>query len=140
MPVHREPAIPGARRVDFDYDAADALITWAISELPTSIGEQIALLDTAVAEAQVDWAGFFRDEFDRASANLRERLMLAVSWGDTSSWQAAYDAAADANERQREYNAAEVAAQEAAEEAAAEAAAGSSGSSGGGGGTPARVN
>ena len=141
MPVNREPPVAGARRVSFDYDAADALLAWAASGLPTSVSEQIAALDVAVADAQEDWQGYFRDEFDRASANLRERLGVAVSWGDTGLVQSVFTAAADANDRQQQYNATAIAAQQAAEEAAAEAAAnGGGGGGGGGGGSPAQVN
>jgi len=120
--VERVTPAPGAQRVRFDYDAADAAITWATRTMPSTVGEQVAAYDPAVTAAQVDWEGRFRQEFDRAAQQLRDRLTTLSGMGDLTIADAAFRAADEANRRQRLYNQQQADAEEAAEAAAADPA------------------
>lgn len=114
--MERVAPVEGAQRVRFDYDAADAALTWASSGMPTAVSEQVGTYATAVEAAKEDWEGYYRREFDRASANLRSRLDLVVG-GDITVVSAVYTAVNEANRRQRQYNQTALDAAEEAEEA-----------------------
>lgn len=104
MPVERVQPVEGAQRVRFDYDAADAALTWATRTLPAALGEVVDALDAAGTDVVVDWSGTFRRQFDDAAANLRTRVGIGAGGGDLTVADAVLRAAGDANELQRQYN------------------------------------
>jgi hypothetical protein len=105
MPVERVTPAEGAQRVRFDYDAADAALTWATRTLPSAVADVLDPYDAAATAAVDDWSGVFRRQFDDARGNLRDRLGLVSGMGDLTVADAVLRAVDDANDLQRAYNA-----------------------------------
>ncbi|MGH9110881.1 MAG: hypothetical protein ACRDZN_01040 [Acidimicrobiales bacterium] len=100
MPTKVE-AVTGAIVVDFPWTAASAAVT-ALQQASSTLGTQLESRATMLPTI-VDWAGTYRDEFDRAyhrltttAASLKETL--------TSLGSSIVSGAEDANQRQRAYN------------------------------------
>ena len=94
--------VPGARRVNFNYDAAGSALD-ALSKMGSKLSEQSTGRVTLHDSVIVNWLGYFRTEYDRAH-NL---LQLTFSAGAEMSGYAClpiWEAIGAANQRQRELN------------------------------------
>ena len=114
MPIERVSPVEGARVVDFDYAAAEHAHAWATRTLPRSLSDQAAPRRQAARDAGDGWEGHFREEFDRAEADLATRVSTAGGLGSVTLAGSITRAVDDANERQRRYNREHRAAEEAA--------------------------
>jgi hypothetical protein len=100
--IEQTVPIEGATIVDFDHAAASTAID-TLRACRASISDHATAICIARQSAIVNWSGFFRDEFDRASSMLDTMLAAAVG-SLVAALAAVYGAVDDANELQRYYN------------------------------------
>ncbi len=94
--------VEGAARVTFDFVAAgDALD--ALSAMGRTLGEQAEARIAPADAVIVNWTGYFRDEFDRAS-NLLDLRFQAAAEGAGMAMLQVYEAVANANDEQCRLN------------------------------------
>jgi hypothetical protein len=71
--------------VDFDHAAADAAVT-ELNRLQRYVDALVQVRDQAVGECRTDWAGRFRDDFDREFSSTQGTLRtVSTDIGDLVS-------------------------------------------------------
>jgi hypothetical protein len=108
----------GAARVDFDFAAAGAALD-ALAKMGSKLSDQVTAREGLTTDVVVNWQGYFRTEFDRASGLLQSRFTAGAELAGYAALPI-WTAIGDANEAQRQLNAAARAEQARLAEAAAD--------------------
>jgi hypothetical protein len=94
--------VPGASRVNFNYDAASSALD-ALSKMGSKLGEQSTGRATLHDSVVVNWLGYFRSEYDRAHNLMQLTITAGVEMAGYAGLPI-WEAIAAANQRQRELN------------------------------------